>query len=567
MKKKVLIKSFGSAVFTVMIYMIYRNLFGSENGSVGMLIGMTTYSLLKVDLTLYLRYKVVALSGLAVYLGIMAYLANINPWLGLLINSITFFSVCFIYVADFQNSISYLFLLIYIFMWANPVPTGRLGVRIIALLVGVGIIFAVQSLVNKGSFHKQFKEKLLMSMDYLELEIQDILQGKYVYKDYMQIKIKLYEVFGGMIKRKRVVYSVQEKLYFQIGMGIEGITHTINQMHSLSKPIYRDYLESILELVGQIQSWLRGQSDKNTLIAQLRRVNGKYEKLNHEDERIYSCHKMLEGIVQSLEKHSESTHEKITMCGIWEKMKEAFVLTFDPRILSRESLRISYALRVAVTVATCMWLVDYFNIPYGRWLVTTSYVVIQPYIEDTRNKSKQRLYGTVLGTIAYLMVSLFIPYEIPMMLLIALLFTGYYYVIDYEKKVIFMSMIGLSVVMGSEKLLILSLDRVFFGIMGVVVVAVVGHFVLPYSMKKAFPERLSKYQYLISLFEEGLESVGEGKQTWSEMIQRGIYIMALENQLMQYAMNTTDEALLKQIYECSMKFSSLGFKMVQSQQK
>ncbi|MGL4343958.1 MAG: hypothetical protein ACRCTE_02075, partial [Cellulosilyticaceae bacterium] len=131
------ITSWGTALFTVAVYMIFSQVFGEENASVGMLIGMTTYSLLKVDLTLYLRYKITAISGLALYLGVMAYLANINPWLGFVINSITFLSVCFIYVSDFQNSISYLFLLIYIFMWASPVPLERLDTRLIALLVGV----------------------------------------------------------------------------------------------------------------------------------------------------------------------------------------------------------------------------------------------------------------------------------------------------------------------------------------------------------------------------------------------------------------------------------------------
>lgn len=556
------IKSFEIALFTVSIYLIYSHLFGRENASIGMLIGMTAYSLLKVDLTLYLRYKLTSLSVLVIYLGVMAYVASINPWLGLIINSITFFTVCFIYVADFQSSISYLFLLIYIFMWASPIAKERLGVRILALLLGVGIIFLLQKRVNKDQFHQQFRDKMIVCITYLEDEIHMILENRYVVKDYMEIKLKLYEVFGGMIKRKRVMYATQEKIYFQVWLGIERLTQTIHQMQALEKKSYKEYLQDLLIVFEMIKKWFGEVVDTEELLGSLRQINQKYEKEAHNDQLIEACYEVTKGLVLAVENKVNIQKDREKLSVFFYKMKEAIELTFDPNILSRESLRISYAIRVALTVSLCMWVVSYWNIPYGRWIVVTSYVVIQPNIEDTRAKSKQRIYGTILGTLGYIVLNIVIPYEIPRPLLMLILFTGYFYVSDYDKRVIFMSMIALSGVMGSEKLLVLSMNRILFGIIGITVVAVVNQYIFPYSIKDVLPELMGKYRYLIDLFEEGILESGTNKENRNEVIQRGLYIMALENQLMQYALKTKDETLLKEIYESSIKFSNLGFSMI-----
>ncbi len=533
MQLRRLLSSLGIALFTVGLFWSYTILFGKINGSIGLVVGMTTYSLSKIDLTFYLKYKAVTLTILAIFLGIMSYVASLNIWLGVLIHFITFFTVCFIYVKDFQSSISYLFLLMYIYMWATPVHWSQLGSRLAALLVGIVIIILAQFIVNHNKYEKFIKGKLLLSIKHLEEELAHKINHQYVEKDYMQIKLKLYEVLGGIGEIKNFTYAKQEKVYFKLWLTIERLNLSINELKNTEDE--KADVEYIKKQIQMIKEWAEGTS----LL-----VDSDKESIN-----LF----MVKG---------ERQHLKSRYLHVIERIKQSISISLDPHMLSKDTLRFSYATRVATSVSLCMWAVDYWQIFCGKWLVFTSYVIMQPYVEQSLKKFKQRFRGTILGIIGYIIFSILVPYHIPKLWILIIIYTGYYYVKEYDKKVIFLSIMGLSVAFGKASLLTLSIDRMLLVILGSIVVAIVNTYIFHYEVQDAIEELLEKYTYLIDKFQKELEEGEVDAKKEIALIHEALYIMTIENQLMQYVIKKQDKVSMEDVYERSIKFSELAYTII-----
>ncbi|MCG4734640.1 FUSC family protein, partial [Casaltella massiliensis] len=63
-------------------------------------------------------------------------------------------------------------------------------------------------------------------------------------------------------------------------------------------------------------------------------------------------------------------------------------------------MKFTYATKVAIGIALGGFIMDYFNLKEGRWILYTIFSVIQPYTEDGIIKTKKRLFGTILGCIS-----------------------------------------------------------------------------------------------------------------------------------------------------------------------
>lgn len=67
-------------------------------------------------------------------------------------------------------------------------------------------------------------------------------------------------------------------------------------------------------------------------------------------------------------------------------------------------VRGAYAIRIALLTTIAVFLVDYFNLAQGRWIVYTIFSLTELYSEHCRVRSKQRLQGTVIGIIIIMLL-------------------------------------------------------------------------------------------------------------------------------------------------------------------
>lgn len=444
-------------------------------------------------------------------------------------------------------------------MWGAPIKSEQLGMRLLALIAGVMIIFIAQSLFNRNRFKKTSKERLLKALVAIDAQIEQVMHASYTYKDYMGIKENLYEVMGGLSGQMSFTYSMEEKYYFYIWLNVEKLTQAINTIHGKEAVHYGNYLKDLRQQLQLIKRWLEGTLDKEEALRALENLNSQYQDTPYEEIR--EGYEVIDYFMRHLESLSKKS-KKRSMIGTIKGALETIKINLSPALLSKESLRISYAMRVALTVSICMWVVSTFQVPFGKWVVVTAYIVMQPYKEQSRTKAKKRLQGTILGTCAYVLINSIVPYDIPLNLFLLLVFTGYYYVQQYQYKAFFTAMLGLCIALGTEKLLIISIDRILFATIGILVALLINFFIMPYSMKDALKELFGKYSYLIDVLAEQLEKCAPKEAYTEEMIQRGVHIMSLENELMKHARKMNDEALAYAVYNKSLTFSLLGLKVL-----
>ena len=175
------------AVLSVVLMGLYKTIFGVENTIIGLIIAMASYAFLRLDLTSYPIYKSMIFLILNLFLAISAYISAINPFIGLIINFLILFTVSFIYTTEFKNFISYIFLLLYVYMWEYPISLDELPRRLVAMGVGVfiiiGIHIGIHILFNRRNFKKNSNNIIIRAIRNIQKEICHIINESYREKE------------------------------------------------------------------------------------------------------------------------------------------------------------------------------------------------------------------------------------------------------------------------------------------------------------------------------------------------------------------------------------------------
>lgn len=103
-------------------------------------------------------------------------------------------------------------------------------------------------------------------------------------------------------------------------------------------------------------------------------------------------------------------------------------------------VRGAYAIRIALLTTIAVFIVDFFNLAQGRWIVYTIFSLTELYSEHCRVRSKQRLQGTVIGIIIIML--LFVVIKDNDIRVLIVLLAGYLdtYTTNYRDKIICVTM-------------------------------------------------------------------------------------------------------------------------------
>ena len=113
------------------------------------------------------------------------------------------------------------------------------------------------------------------------------------------------------------------------------------------------------------------------------------------------------------------------------------------RVLNKFNIhhvRGAYAIRIALLTTISVFIVDFFNLAQGRWIVYTIFSLTELYSEHCRVRSKQRLQGTVIGIIIIML--LFVVIKDNTIRGLIVLLGGYLdtYTTNYRDKIICVTM-------------------------------------------------------------------------------------------------------------------------------
>ncbi|HII4505737.1 FUSC family protein [Clostridium perfringens] len=498
------------AVLSVVLMGLYKTIFGVENTIIGLIIAMASYAFLRLDLTSYPIYKSMIFLILNLFLAISAYISAINPFVGLIINFLILFTVSFIYTTEFKNVISYIFLLLYVYMWEYPISLDELPRRLVAMGVDVFIIIGIHILFNRRNFKKNSNNIIIRSIRNIQKEICHIINESYREKENIYIDSELRKLLILIEGRNnnKFIENHKDDIYFNIVLILERINSIINKagkINNKSKDVI-DYLNRLNHDLENITLFLERKVD---CINEEKADLNKSSMINNFTEKEYAFLEECTELIRLLEKNINNLYEynrKKSRKRIKVKfnLKE---LLIGNSSLKMKDLRVAYSLKLAIAVSLIMFIVDLFKIPQGRWIVTSVYVVIQPYKEETLTKAIKRFKGTIIGVIIYISVFTFFPHIIPLELLLLILMFLYFVQKDYEKKVVCTALMTLSFGLSRSTVGYLAFYRFLFVIIGIVIALGVNKLIFPQSIKNSIYDLKERYLELTSKLLYELKSI------------------------------------------------------------
>lgn len=498
------------AVLSVVLMGGYKTIFGVENTIIGLIIAMASYAFLRLDLTSYPIYKSMIFLILNLFLAISAYISSINPFIGLIINLLILFTVSFIYTTEFKNVISYIFLLLYVYMWEYPISLDQLPRRLVAMGVGVFIIIGIHILFNRRNFKKNSNNIIIRAIRNIQKEISHIINESYREKENIYIDSELRKLLI-LIKGRnnnKFIENHKDDIYFNIVLILERINSIINKVgkvNSKSKSVI-EYLNRLNHDLENITLFLERKVE---CINEEKDDLGKESMINSLAEKEYAFLEECTELIRLLEKNINNLYEynrKKSRKRIKVKfnLKE---LLIGNSSLKMKHLRVAYSLKLAIAVSLIMFIVDLFKISQGRWIVTSVYVVIQPYEEETLTKAIKRFKGTIIGVIIYISIFTFFPHIIPLELLLLILMFLYFVQKDYEKKVVCTALMTLSFGLSRSTVGSLAFYRFLFVIIGIGIALGVNKLIFPQSIKNSIYDLKERYLELTSKLLYELKSI------------------------------------------------------------
>ncbi|WP_415345299.1 FUSC family protein [Clostridium perfringens] len=498
------------AVLSVVLMGLYKTIFGVENTVIGLIIAMASYAFLRLDLTSYPIYKSMIFLILNLFLAISAYISAINTFVGLIINFLILFTVSFIYTTEFKNVISYIFLLLYVYMWEYPISLDELPRRLVAMGVGVFIIIGIHILFNRRNFKKNSNNIIIRSIRNIQKEICHIINESYKEKENIYIDSELRKLLVLIEGRNnnKFIGNHKDDIYFNIVLILERINSIINKVGKInnkSKDVI-DYLNSLNHDLENITLFLERKVE---CINEEKADLNKSFMINNWTEKEYAFLGECTELIRLLEKNINNLYEynrKKSRKRIKVKfnLKE---LLIGKSSLKMKHLRVAYSLKLAIAVSLIMFIVDLFKIPQGRWIVTSVYVVIQPYEEETLTKAIKRFKGTIIGVIIYISIFTFFPHIIPLELLLLILMFLYFVQKDYDKKVVCTALMTLSFGLSRSTVGYLAFYRFLFVIIGIAIALGVNKIIFPQSVKNSIYDLKERYLELTSKLLYELKSI------------------------------------------------------------
>ncbi|EHK2403208.1 FUSC family protein [Clostridium perfringens] len=548
------------AVLSVVLMGLYKKIFGVENTVIGLIIAMASYAFLRLDLTSYPIYKSMIFLILNLFLAISAYISAINPFVGLIINFLILFTVSFIYTTEFKNVISYIFLLLYVYMWEYPISLDELPRRLVAMGVGVFIIIGIHILFNRRNFKKNSNNIIIRSIRNIQKEICHIINKSYMEKENIYIDSELRKLLILIEGRNnnKFIENHKDDIYFNIVLILERINSIINKVGKInnkSKDVI-DYLNSLNHDLENITLFLERKVD---CINEEKDGLNKSSTINNWTEKEYTFLEECTELIRLLEKNINNLYEynkKKSRKRIKVKfnLKE---LLIGNSSLKMKHLRVAYSLKLAIAVSLIMFIVDLFKIPQGRWIVTSVYVVIQPYEEETLTKAIKRFKGTIIGVIIYISVFTFFPHIIPLELLLLILMFLYFLQKDYEKKVVCTALMTLSFGLSRSTVGYLAFYRFLFVIIGIVIALGINKLIFPQSIKNSIYDLKERYLELTSKLLYELKSILYEEEYNENTIKLLLDCNLIESKLMENKLIAENLELKDLVYKQSIILSKI----------
>lgn len=505
--KQLVISKTKTFIYIVLFVVIFKTIFGAENTLVGVTTVTAALMFLERDLTLNPIKNFFKFAGVNLLIGIGATLASSNMYLGILVNFVVLFTVSYLFCYNLRNPLYLAFSLQYLFLLATPVSGDKVLIRMISLIVGAVVIVALQFFFNRNRLTKygpsilgNVCDMMLSKLDDSDTKMTDADINKAISGSIDSLRTMIYD------KRDSNYYLTEEgRLQLNLTVSLESINGILSDenIHTIDK----DILTSLKSLLNDTK-FIIDVSNRNT------KENYAYDSMN---DLLKVCEEKQISDLLNL----QLLDSMLLLCDSLDALRALNVKDFDAVIkkhdvtemfsdettksflVNKKSLKFCYAMRVSITVTLGAFIMDYFKLSEGRWIIFTILSLINPLYETSKSKTKDRLLSTLIGSlIVYVLFSIFEDTTSRTIIIMSAGYIGgYFSQYKYTMITTTVSAIGSAALVGNVQ--VLTLNRIFMVILGAVMAILANEFIFPYSVQDSINHLKKLYHATVmSMLEE-----------------------------------------------------------------
>lgn len=475
-------------IFILLFVTVFKSFFGDENTLIAVTTVIAMLMYLERDLTVNPWRNFFILFLINVSQGILGYIATVNMWLAIPLNFIAMFIVGYFFSYNLKKPLYIAYGLQYLFILTVPVPLDAMPMRLLSLISGVIIIIVVQLLINKNKLGKAGNKYLI--------KICDDLLDKLTVIETNQDSSEIDRSIEKSIKEFRTI------IYYR---GYHGYYLSNEGRIKLKISVC---LEKIYMLLNQIEE----VEDRGILLQEIRKemkiikdgiVNGKQnegffcdlsKKIKSDDTYILEISGAFELLSQLIDQMHTRDKNDLNKIEKLVEIPKTYTSTYiHINNINTNSVKFTYAFRLGIVIALGAFIIDYFELANGKWLIFTLFSVTQPYSEIALFRFKERVIGTIIGVITFLL--LFSAFTDTTMRSFLVLLAGYLnsYAVAYRNIVwtVTIAALGSAALMGDPNLL--SIDRLLLVLLGVIIGMFSNRFIMPHSIGKGTKNLMEMY--------------------------------------------------------------------------
>ncbi len=545
MDKKKIIPTTIMFLAIVSIIIAFKFIFGDENTLVGVVGVTAALSLLGTDYTINPIKNTLYFVAVEVGIGIFSYIASTNSLLGLIITFIVIFFVLYEFTYNTKKPTYIAFTLAYLFMLYTPISINELPNRLLAFAVCGLSIMALQMLINKNKLQKQSKSIIKSSIESINEEISLVINNKKS-DEIINLNTKIYnnvknlstDVYKRIDKNIELPIKIIQVLF--ISEFLESINLTLRKINDdkSSNSVYNKVLNEILDKLKNINDFIDEKITIDEIIKNLENFSYKEKHIDSNYYLIFELQEAINLLVKDLKNTKENSIKQI--------YKNYFVTNMMDRLnnlklnINKESLKFTFALRGAIVTSIAVFIVSAFNIEHGKWLIFSISAIVQPYLESSKTKGKERILGTIIGLIIFEIVFSIITNTSGRAIIILLV--GYIsnYQSKYKYQMICTTISALGAASIGTDITDLSIQRITFVILGTIIALYANKVILPYKMSIITKNDIKKSiefneKIVTKLYNLGLSNV---------KLDNEIKELLVVNELINKKINTNNLTLL-----------------------
>ncbi|CEP91767.1 membrane protein [[Clostridium] sordellii] len=501
--------------FIAMISIFSFLIFGKENLLIG--IGSISIAITMIGQN-YKSNKIqtfITLSVIQLILGLGAYISGYSSIIATFVSLSISFSIYYIFSNETKASKSSAFMTLYVLLLYSPITIEQLPKRLIALIFSSLVIMCLYFILSRYNFKKITNSQIINTIDLINKQLDLIKEGQVIeeFNKNASILLKNIElnIYDSIEKNKKLSIEVYKKEV--VVLLLKKINTSLN--HIKESEIDETLFKNLKFVLDDIKLYILEKISDNELKERFIKYDSNYDiKSLNSDLKTYNYYNLRLAIK---ELYRQLDNEFIIQ-NLREKISLRLQLKTDIDILknnfSMSSLRFNIAVKASILIATSIFIVNYFNIYEGKWIVLTLSILLLPYAEQSSKKALDRVIGTVIGAIIFGLIYKFIDGNI---ILITIVFLISLYmnisVRKYDIRCIFITInaiMAVKMIYPSSVVFKLIEYRIVLILIAALLTWIIVNLIFPYKIKNDIANIIKHYikfdNYIISLStSEGIE--------------------------------------------------------------